>query len=155
MRKNRAEKREVQPDPIYDEVIVNRIINKVMLDGKKSLAEKIVYQALEIAEEETGEPAIEVVRQALDNVMPVLEVRTRRVGGSNYQVPVEVDEDRKVSLGLRWFVEACRKRGERTMIERVANELIDAYNNSGGAVAKKEEVHRMAEANRAFAHYRW
>ncbi len=126
-----------------------------MLDGKKSLAEKVVYEALDIVSEETGEEPLDVVKEALDNIMPVLEVRSRRVGGSNYQVPVEVDENRKLSLGLRWFVQSTRKRGERTIVERVAGELMDAYNNTGGAVRKKEEVHRMAEANRAFAHYRW
>ncbi|MGM0420161.1 MAG: 30S ribosomal protein S7 [Bacillota bacterium] len=155
MRKHRAERREVKPDPVYNNVLVNRIINKIMLDGKKSLAERVVYDALDIVSERTGEEPLEVVNEALDNVMPVLEVRSRRVGGSNYQVPVEVDENRKLSLGLRWFVQACRKRGERTIVERVAGELMDAYNNTGGAVKKKEEVHRMAEANRAFAHYRW
>ncbi|MBF8438008.1 30S ribosomal protein S7 [Halanaerobiaceae bacterium Z-7014] len=155
MRKNRAERRTVKPDPVYNDVIINRIINKIMLDGKKSLAEKVVYEALDIVSEETGEEPLEVVKEALDNIMPVLEVRSRRVGGSNYQVPVEVDENRKLSLGLRWFVQSTRKRGERTIVERVAGELMDAYNNTGGAVRKKEEVHRMAEANRAFAHYRW
>ena len=155
MRKNRAERRTVKPDPVYNNVIINRIINKIMLDGKKSLAEKVVYEALDIVSEETGEEPLEVVKEALDNIMPVLEVRSRRVGGSNYQVPVEVDENRKLSLGLRWFVQSTRKRGERTIVERVAGELMDAYNNTGGAVRKKEEVHRMAEANRAFAHYRW
>jgi len=155
MRKNRAERRTVKPDPVYNDVIINRIINKIMLDGKKSLAEKVVYEALDIVSEETGEEPLDVVKEALDNIMPVLEVRSRRVGGSNYQVPVEVDENRKLSLGLRWFVQSTRKRGERTIVERVAGELMDAYNNTGGAVRKKEEVHRMAEANRAFAHYRW
>ena len=155
MRKHRAERREVEPDPVYDSVIINRIINKFMLDGKKSLAESMVYNALKKLGEETGEQPITVVKEALDNVMPVLEVRSRRVGGSNYQVPVEVDDQRKISLGLRWLVEATRTRNERTMVDKLASELLDAYNNSGGAVAKKEEVHRQAEANRAFAHYRW
>ena len=155
MRKNRAEKREIQPDSVYDDVMINRLINKIMLDGKKSLAESILYDALDIIRENTGENPIEVVKEALENVMPVLEVKSRRVGGSNYQVPVEVNDDRKLSLGLRWLVEAARNRGERTMREKVVNEIMDAYNNTGGAVRKKEEVHRMAEANRAFAHYRW
>ncbi len=155
MRKNRAERRTVKPDPVYNDVIINRIINKVMLDGKKSLAERVVYEALDIVSEQTGEEPLEVVKEAIDNIMPALEVRSRRVGGSNYQVPVEVDENRKLSLSLRWFVQSTRKRGERTIVERVAGELMDAYNNTGGAVRKKEEVHRMAEANRAFAHYRW
>ena len=155
MRKHRAERREIEPDPVYNDVVINRIINKFMLDGKKSLAESVVYEALEILADETGENALTSVKDALDNVKPALEVRSRRVGGSNYQVPVEVDENRKLSLALRWLVEATRSRNERRMTERLASELIDAYNNSGGAVRKKEEVHRMAEANRAFAHYRW
>ncbi len=155
MRKNRAEQREVEPDPVYDEVIINRLINKIMLDGKKSLAEKILYNAMDIINEKTGEDPIVVVKEAIKNITPVLEVKSRRVGGSNYQVPVEVDDNRKRSLALRWLTQAARKRNERSMTERFANELIDAYNNTGGAVSKKEEVHRMAEANRAFAHYRW
>src|SRR5690554_2976326 len=154
MRKNRATVREIEPDPVYNEVIVTRIINKIMVDGKKSLAENIFYSAMEQVKEKTGED-IEILKRALDNVMPVLEVKSRRVGGSNYQVPVEVNERRRVSLGIRWLVDAARNRGERTMIERLANELIEAANNTGRAVRKKEEVHRMAEANRAFAHYRW
>ncbi len=155
MRKNRAVKRTIEPDPVYDEVIINRLINKIMWDGKKSLAEKIMYEALDIIEEETGEKALNVIKEALDNVKPALEVKSRRVGGSNYQVPVEVDEDRKLSLGLRWLINSARARGERSIKERLVNEIMDAYNNTGGAVNKKEEVHRMAEANRAFAHYRW
>jgi len=155
MRKHRAEKREIEPDPVYNDVVINRIINKFMLAGKKSLAESVVYEALEWLAEETDEDALSAVKSALDNVKPALEVRSRRVGGSNYQVPIEVDEGRKLSLALRWLVEATRNRNERRMTERLANELLDAYNNSGGAVRKKEEVHRMAEANRAFAHYRW
>ena len=155
MRKYRAEKREVEPDPVYNEVLVNKLINKVMLDGKKSVAEKIVYQALEIIEEQTGEEPITVYKEALDNILPALEVKSRRVGGSNYQVPVEVDDHRKMSLALRWLLEAARNRGERMMVDRLASEIMDAYNNTGGAVNTKEEVHRMAEANRAFAHYRW
>ena len=155
MRKYRAEKREVDPDPVYNEVLVNKLINKVMLDGKKSIAEKIVYQALEIIEEQTGEEPVTVYKEGMDNILPALEVKSRRVGGSNYQVPVEVDDHRKMSLALRWLLEAARNRGERKMVERLASEIIDAYNNTGGAVNKKEEVHRMAEANRAFAHYRW
>ncbi|MFW6266075.1 MAG: 30S ribosomal protein S7 [Halanaerobiales bacterium] len=155
MRKHRAERREVKPDPVYNNVVINRIINKFMLDGKKSLAENTVYEALERVGEQTGEKPLAVVNQALDNIKPALEVRSRRVGGSNYQVPVEVDENRKLSLSLRWLVEAARARNERKMVDRIANEILDAYNNTGGAVRKKEEVHRMAEANRAFAHYRW
>lgn len=155
MRKNRAVKREVEPDSVYEEVIINRIINKLMVDGKKSLSEKIVYNALDIIREETGEEPVQVVKQALENVMPALEVKSRRVGGSNYQVPVEVDDDRKLNLGLRWLIEAARSRGERSITERVVNEILDAANNTGGAINKKEEVHRQAEANRAFAHYSW
>ena len=155
MRKNRAEKREIEPDPVYNKVLVNRLINKVMLDGKKPVAEKIVYQALEIIGKEIGDEPYTVYKEALNNVLPALEVKSRRVGGSNYQVPVEVDDYRKLSLGLRWLVDAARSRNERTMVERLSGEIIDAYNNTGGAVSTKEDVHRMAEANRAFAHYRW
>lgn len=155
MRKNRAEQREVAPDPIYDEVLINRLINKVMLDGKKALAENIVYQSLNIIAEKTNEDPVTVFKEALDNILPALEVKSRRVGGSNYQVPVEVDGRRKLSLGLRWLIEASRNRGERTMVARLSGEILEAYKNTGGAVRKKEDVHRMAEANRAFAHYRW
>ncbi len=155
MRKDRAERREIEPDPVYDEVLVNRLINKIMLDGKKSLAEKKVYKAMEEAADRADDDPVEVIKQALENIMPALEVRSRRVGGSSYQVPIEVDENRKISLALRWFVESVRSRGERNLEERIAGELLDAYNNSGGAVRTKEEVHRQAEANRAFAHYRW
>jgi len=155
VRKNRAEKREVMPDPVYDDVIVSRIINKLMLDGKKGLAEKAFYSALDIISEKTGEDGLTVVNEALENIKPALEVKSRRVGGSNYQVPVEVDENRKITLALRWLVTAARARSERTMRERIAGEIMDAFNSQGGAVRKKEEVHRMAEANRAFAHYRW
>src|SRR5690554_165393 len=155
MRKNKAEVRKVDSDPIYNELIVTRMINKLMLDGKKSLAENIFYDALNFISDKTEEEGIEILKRALDNVMPTVEVKSRRVGGSNYQVPVEVNERRRISLGIRWLVDAARNRGERTMIERLANELIEAANNTGRAVRKKEEVHRMAEANRAFAHYRW
>lgn len=155
MRKNRAEVREVLADPIYNDVIVTRMINKIMYDGKKSLAEEIFYGAMDFIKDKTGEEGIDTLKDALENVMPVLEVKSRRVGGSNYQVPVEVNDRRKLTLAIRWITESTRNRGERTMIERFANELIDAANNTGGAVKKKEEVHRMAEANRAFAHYRW
>lgn len=155
MRKNRAEKREIEPDPVYDEIIINRIINKLMLDGKKSMAEKMMYSAMNELKEKTGEEPVVVVKEALENIKPVLEVKSRRVGGSNYQVPVEVNEERKLSLGLRWLIEATRNRNERSMQNRLVSELLDAYKNTGGAVRKKEEVHRMAEANRAFAHYRW
>ena len=155
MRKNRAERRTIEPDPVYNEIIVNRLINKMMLDGRKSLAEEVVYTAMDMAAEEIDENSVEILKEAIGNIEPTLEVKSRRVGGSNYQVPVEVDDNRKVSLALRWMVESVRARGERSVTERLANEIMDAYNNTGGAVNKKEEVHRQAEANRAFAHYRW
>lgn len=154
-RKNRAPKREVLVDPIYGSRQVTKLINQIMLDGKKSTAERIVYGAFDIVAEKTGREPIEVFEEALNNVMPVLEVKARRVGGANYQVPVEVRADRRETLGLRWLVLFTRKRGERTMEMRLANELMDAANSLGGAVKKKEETHRMAEANKAFAHYRW
>lgn len=155
MRKNRAEKRAVLADPVYNDIIVTRMINKIMLDGKKSIAESVFYDALDQIKENTDEEGIEVLKKGLENIMPVLEVKSRRVGGSNYQVPVEVNDRRRLSLAIRWLTESARSRGERTMTERFANEIIDAANNTGGAVKKKEEVHRMAEANKAFAHYRW
>ena len=155
MRKNQAEKRRVDPDPIYNEVVVNRLINKIMLDGEKSKAEKTVYNALEKVEEDIGESAMEVLREAIGNVEPTLEVKSRRVGGSNYQVPVEVDDARAMSLALRWLIQSARQRGERSIVDRLAGEIMDAFNETGGAVSKKEEVHRIAEANRAFAHYKW
>ncbi|MCK8828366.1 30S ribosomal protein S7 [Natroniella acetigena] len=154
-RKNRAQRREVDPDPVYNSKLVSRFINKIMLNGKKSLAENIFYDAMELITEKTGEDAKEVLKEALNNVMPVLEIRTRRVGGANYQVPIEVDNNRRLTLGMRWIIDAARDRNEREMVERFTNEIIDAYNEEGGAVRKKEEVHRMAEANKAFAHYRW
>jgi small subunit ribosomal protein S7 len=155
MRKNRAQVRETTPDPIYNSKLVSRFINAIMLDGKKSLSEKIFYDAMAVIQEKLEEEPIEVLKEALNNVMPVLEIKSRRVGGANYQVPVEVSNRRRVTLGLRWIVNAARQRSERTMVERFANEIIDAYKEEGGAVKKKEEVHRMAEANKAFAHYRW
>ncbi|MBM7583446.1 small subunit ribosomal protein S7 [Caldicoprobacter guelmensis] len=154
-RKGPVPKREVLPDPIYGSKLVTKLINKVMRDGKKSLAQRICYGAFELIREKTGRDPMEVFEQALNNVMPVLEVRPRRVGGATYQVPVEVNPDRRQALGLRWLVEYARERGERTMVERLAAEIIDAANNTGGAVKKKEDTHRMAEANKAFAHYRW
>ncbi len=150
-----VERREVLPDAVYNSTLVAKLINKVMKDGKKSLAERIVYEAFEIVKERTGRDPVEVLEQALKNAMPVLEVRPRRVGGATYQVPIEVRPERRISLGLRWLVQYARERGEHTMQERLANELMDAANNTGGAVRRKEETHRMAEANRAFAHYRW
>ena len=145
------------PDPIYNSVIVTKFINKIMLDGKKSVAEKIVYTALEIASQKTnGEKrGIEIFNDAVDNIKPVLEVRSRRVGGATYQVPVEVRPERQLSLSLRWLVDAARKRNERTMAERLANELLDASSDKGSAFKKKEDIYKMAEANKAFAHYRW
>ncbi|MBX6352467.1 MAG: 30S ribosomal protein S7 [Thermoflavifilum sp.] len=154
-RKGPVPKRDWMPDPIYGSKLVTRLINKVMMDGKKSIAERIVYDAFDIIRERTGKDPLEVFEQALRNVMPVLEVKARRVGGANYQVPVEVRPERRISLGLRWLVSYARLRGEKGMEVRLANEILDASNNTGGAVKKKEDTHRMAEANRAFAHYRW
>ena len=154
-RKGPVTKRDVLPDPVYGSKVVTRFINKVMLDGKKGIAEGIVYDAFDIIRSKTGKDPLEVFEQALENVMPVLEVRARRVGGANYQVPVEVRSDRRLTLGIRWMVGYARQRSERTMRERVAGELMDAANNTGAAIKKKEETHKMAEANKAFAHYRW
>lgn len=154
-RKNIAGTKDITPDPVFNSRLVTKAINKVMYDGKKSLAEKIFYKAMAVIEKNTGENALEVFKEALNNVMPVLEIKSRRVGGANYQVPVEVDNDRRLTLGLRWLIDAARSRGERRMVARLANEIIDAYNEEGGAVRKKEEIHQMAEANKAFAHYRW
>jgi len=154
-RKGPVTKRDVLPDPVYGSKVVTRFINKVMLDGKKGIAESIVYDAFDIIRSKTGKDPLEVFEQALENVMPVLEVRARRVGGANYQVPVEVRSDRRLTLGIRWMVGFARQRSERTMRERVAGELMDAANNTGAAIKKKEETHKMAEANKAFAHYRW
>ncbi|AKM17488.1 30S ribosomal protein S7 [Geobacillus sp. FSL K6-0789] len=154
-RRGPVAKRDVLPDPIYNSKLVTRLINKIMIDGKKSKAQKILYTAFDIIRERTGKDPMEVFEQALKNVMPVLEVRARRVGGANYQVPVEVRPDRRVSLGLRWLVQYARLRGEKTMEERLANEIMDAANNTGAAVKKREDTHKMAEANKAFAHYRW
>lgn len=154
-RKGPVPKRDVLPDPVYNSKIVTRFINKIMLDGKKGVAENIVYDAFEIVRAKTGKDPIEVFETAMKNVMPVLEVRARRVGGANYQVPIEVRPDRKLSLGIRWLVNYSRLRGEKTMHERLAAELLDAANNTGAAVKKREDTHKMAEANKAFAHYRW
>ena len=154
-RKGPAPKREVSPDPIYNSKMVTKFINKLMVDGKKGLSQRIFYSALEIVQEQTGEESLDVFETAVQNVMPVLEVKARRVGGATYQVPVEVDPERKEVLAIRWLVNYARERGERTMSERLAGELIDAYNNTGGAIKKKEDSHKMAEANKAFAHYRW
>jgi len=157
-RKGPVKPREIMPDPVYQDVLVHKLINKVMKDGKKSKAEKIVYTAMEILAEKTGEKPLEALHKAIENIKPVMEVRPRRVGGSTYQVPMEVPPRRQISLALRWLVEAARSRsgkGNYTMVEKLANELYDAYNERGGAVKKKEDTHRMAEANKAFAHYRW
>ena len=148
-------KREVLPDPIYNSVLVTKLVNNVMLDGKKGVAQKIVYDAFAIVENKTGANALEQFQKALNNVMPELEVKAVRRGGSNYQVPMEVRPERRQTLGLRWLVNFSRQRSERTMSERLANEILDAINSTGGAVKRKDDMHRMAEANKAFAHYRW
>lgn len=154
-RKGHISKRDVLPDPIYGSKIVTKLINNVMYDGKKGIAQQICYDAFDIMKEKTGRDPLEVFEEAMANIMPVLEVKARRVGGATYQVPMEVRPDRRQALGLRWLVDYSRKRGERTMRERLAGELLDAINNMGGAYKKKEDTHKMAEANRAFAHYRW
>ena len=154
-RKGYIAKREVLPDPIYNSIVVTKLINNIMLDGKKGIAQGIVYDAFKMMSEKTGKEAMEVFNQALENVKPQLEVKARRVGGSNYQVPIEIREERRQTLAIRWIVANARKRGDRDMYARLANELLDAANNTGGAVKKKEDMHRMAEANRAFAHFRW
>jgi small subunit ribosomal protein S7 len=154
-RKGRAPKRDVLPDPMYNSKVVTKLINGIMKDGKKGLAQSICYDAFEIMAEKTGKDAIEVFEAAMNNVMPLLEVKARRIGGSNYQVPIEVRPVRRQTLGIRWILIAARKRSERYMRERLANELIDASNNTGAAVKKREDTHKMAEANKAFAHYRY
>ena len=148
-------KREVMPDPMYNSVVVTRLINNIMLDGKKGVAQKIVYGAFERMAEKAEKPAMEVFEEAMNNIMPVLEVKARRIGGATYQVPIEVRADRRQALALRWITLYSRKRGEKTMEERLANELLDAMNNTGASVKKKEDMHKMAEANKAFAHYRF
>ena len=153
-RKGPVAKRDVLPDPIYNSKLVTKLINKLMLDGKRGTAQKILYSSFDIIKEKSGRDAMEVFEEALNNIMPVLEVRARRVGGSNYQVPVEVRAERRTTLGLRWLVNYSRLRGEKTMEQRLANEILDAANNTGSAVKKREDTHKMAEANKAFAHYR-
>ena len=148
-------KREVLPDPVYGTTIITKLINQVMLDGKRGVAQKAVYDAFEIINTKTGKDALEAFEQAMNNIMPVLEVKARRVGGSTYQVPIEIRAERRQTLGLRWLVSYARNRGERTMAERLAGEIMDACNEQGNAVKKKEDTHKMAEANKAFAHYRW
>ena len=154
-RRSGVPKRDVLPDPIFNSKTVTKLVNQVMLDGKKGIAQKIVYEAFETAEKKLSIKAIDIFEKAFDNVRPVLEVKARRVGGSTYQVPMEIKEDRRQTLAIRWIVDFARKRSERTMMERLSGELIDAYNETGGSVKKKEEMHRMAEANKAFAHFRW
>ena len=154
-RRGKIAKRDVLPDPLYKSKQVTRLINSVMLDGKKGVAQRIVYGAFEIVEEKSGKNALEVFEQAMENVMPLLETKARRVGGSNYQVPMEVRPERRQTLGLRWITAYARSRGERTMKERLAGELLDAMNGTGGACKKREDTHKMAEANKAFAHYRF
>ncbi|PKD42970.1 30S ribosomal protein S7 [Rhodohalobacter barkolensis] len=155
MRRKTAEKREVQPDPIFNDKLVTRFVNSLMRDGKKGVARKILYQAFEIIEEKTGEEPIEVFRTALSNASPVVEVKSRRVGGATYQVPMEVRSERGTALGMRWLIRASRQRNDKSMAIRLSRELIDASKNEGGAVRKKDETHRMAEANKAFAHFRF
>ena len=154
-RRGQISKRDVLPDPLYNSKLVTKLINNIMQDGKKGVAQKIVYDAFKTIEEKTGDNALEVFQAALENVMPVLEVKARRVGGSTYQVPMEVRAERRQTLGLRWLTTYSRDRGERTMRERLANEILDAVNGTGGAVKKREDTHKMAEANKAFAHFRW
>ena len=155
MRKRRAVKRDVLPDPIYKSKVVTKLINRIMLDGKKGVAEKILYEAFDQVKSKTGEDPVVVFEKALENIKPQLEVKSKRVGGSNYQVPVEVSETRSQTLGLRWLVNYARLRGGHTMADNLADEIIDASNGTGNAVKKREDTHRMAEANKAFAHYRW
>ncbi len=155
MRKRRAEKRDVLPDSIYHSKVVTKLINQIMQDGKKGTAQKILYEAFDIVAEKTGRPAIEVYEEALKNITPALEVKSRRVGGANYQVPIEVSDDRGQALALRWLVNYAKNRNGKGMAVNLANEIIDAANNTGGAVKKREDTHKMAEANKAFAHYRW
>ena len=154
-RKGPAPRREVHPDPIYGDVVVTRFINRLMLDGKKSVAEKIFYSALDRIEQRSGRPGIEVFQEALRNVMPVVEVKPRRVGGATYQVPVEVRPDRRMSVGIRWMITVARRRNGRTRVEKLTQELMDAANKQGGAVRRREEGFKMAEANKAFSHYRF
>jgi len=154
-RKGHISKREKMPDPKYNDLVVERLINRVMLDGKKSTASRIVYGAFDLIESKMKEEALKVFHKAMDNVKPELEVKARRIGGATYQVPVEVRLNRKLSLAIRWIMRYAKERSERTMTEKLAGELIDAYNNKGGSVKKREDTHKMAEANKAFAHYRW
>lgn len=154
-RKGHIAKRDVLPDPVYNSKVVTKFINSIMLDGKKGVAQKICYDAFELVAQKTGKEALEVFEEAMNNVMPLLEVKARRIGGATYQVPIEVRPERRQTLGIRWMLMAARKRGEKLMAERVAGELMDAANNTGAAVKKREDTHKMAEANKAFAHYRY
>lgn len=154
-RRHSAEKRTINPDPKFGDVVISKFMNSIMLDGKKSVSERIVYGALDAVEEKLKQDPVEVFHTALENVMPSVEVRSRRVGGATYQVPVDVRAERKQALAIRWIISAARGRNERTMIDRLSGELLDAFNNRGSAVKKREDTHRMAEANRAFSHYRW
>ena len=154
-RKGHIQKRDVLADPIYNSKVVTKLVNNIMLDGKKGVAQKIVYGAFNRISKKTGKEALEVFEEAMNNIMPVLEVKARRIGGATYQVPIEVRPERRQALALRWLTVYSRKRGEKTQEERLANEIMDAANNTGAAVKKKEDMHKMAEANKAFAHYRW
>ena len=154
-RRGNVPKREVLPDPIYGSVLVTKLVNSIMLDGKKGVAQKVVYGAFQIVEEKTGISGLEAFQQAMENIMPDVEVKTRRVGGANYQVPIEVRPARRQTLGLRWLTNYSRNRSEKTMKERLAGEIMDACNNTGSAVKKREDTHKMAEANKAFSHFRW
>lgn len=154
-RKGPVTKRDVLPDPIYSSKLITKLINKMMIDGKRGTSQKILYAAFEMVSEKTGQPALEIFDAAIKNIMPVLEVKARRVGGANYQVPIEVRPDRRTTLALRWLVNYARLRGEKTMELRLANEIMDAANGTGASVKKREDTHKMADANRAFAHYRW
>lgn len=154
-RRSGVPKRDVLPDPIYNNKILTKLVNQIMMDGKRGTAQKIVYGAFDLIKERTGEEPLDVFMKALNNVMPLLEVKARRVGGSTYQVPVEIRPERRQTLAIRWIVDFTNKRNEKTAVERLAGELIDAFNNSGNSVKRKDDMHRMAEANKAFAHYRW
>ena len=154
-RRGNVPKREILPDPIYGSVLVTKLVNSIMLDGKKGVAQKVVYGAFQIVEEKTGKSGLEAFQTAMENIMPAVEVKTRRVGGANYQVPIEVRPERRQTLGLRWLTNYSRARSEKTMRERLAGEIMDAANNTGSAVKKREDTHKMAEANKAFSHFRW
>ena len=154
-RRGNIAKRDVLPDPVYNSKLVTKLVNRIMLDGKKGTAQNILYGAFEIVEKKTGEKALEVFGKALSNITPIVELKVRRIGGQNYQVPVEVSKERKITLGLRWLVSYSRNRGEKTMEQKLAAEIIDAANGTGASVKKRDDTHRMAEANKAFAHFRW